>query len=87
MEARIYKERFGKEYPLIIVTSAIHMPRAMYWFRHYGLDPHPAPTNYLVMEDWKLSLSSFKPTNYKISITAKLLHEYAGMLYAYLTVK
>ena len=74
--------RFGKDTPLILVTSALHMPRAMFWFRHYGLDPIPAPTNYLVMPDPGYETFTWGPSTRKIAMTRKLLHEYAGMLYA-----
>jgi uncharacterized SAM-binding protein YcdF (DUF218 family) len=87
MEARNYSKRFGDEYPLIVVTSALHMPRAVFWFRHYGLAPIPAPTNHLVMDHPDSNLFSFETSIQKINITAKLLHEYAGMLYAYLTTR
>ncbi|MEL6656565.1 MAG: ElyC/SanA/YdcF family protein [Bacteroidota bacterium] len=82
MEARVYSERFSDHHPLILVTSALHMPRALFWFRHYGLDPIPAPTNHLVMPDPGYEPFAWKPSLRKIEMTQKLLHEYAGMLYA-----
>lgn len=33
--------------PFILVTSAFHMPRAMGLFRHLGMQPIPAPSNYM----------------------------------------
>ena len=33
--------------PFILVTSASHMTRAMYFFKYEGLHPIPAPTNHL----------------------------------------
>lgn len=33
--------------PFILVTSAFHMPRAMGLFRHLGMKPIPAPSNYM----------------------------------------
>lgn len=85
MEAFHYQQRFGNKHPLIVVTSALHMPRAVYWFKHYGLKPVPAPTNHIIMKKRKTNLFTIVPTVNKITITAKLLHEYAGMLHAYLT--
>jgi uncharacterized SAM-binding protein YcdF (DUF218 family) len=81
-EARAYRQRFSDTIPLILVTSALHMPRAIYWFRHYGLNPIPAPTDHQVMPDPGYESFAFKPSTHKIDISAKLLHEYAGMLYA-----
>ena len=45
-EARVYYERFGSDYPLILVTSAAHMPRAEGAFRRAGLNPLPSPAHY-----------------------------------------
>ncbi|WP_232501317.1 ElyC/SanA/YdcF family protein [Sulfurovum sp. NBC37-1] len=36
--------QIAKDQPLILVTSAYHMPRAMGWFEKEGLHPVPAPT-------------------------------------------
>ncbi len=36
--------RITKGAPMILVTSAYHMPRAMAWFKSVGLSPLPAPT-------------------------------------------
>jgi uncharacterized SAM-binding protein YcdF (DUF218 family) len=85
-EARAYSQRFSSTIPLILVTSALHMPRAVYWFRHYGFEPIPAPTNHLVMPDPGYEAFAFKPSTHKIEMSAKLLHEYAGMLYAWFKV-
>ncbi|MEL7220327.1 MAG: ElyC/SanA/YdcF family protein [Bacteroidota bacterium] len=84
MEALHYQQRFGNKHPLIVVTSALHMPRAVYWFKYYGLDPIPAPTNHIIMNNRNTKYFTLVPTVNKISLTGKLLHEYAGMLHAYL---
>ena len=81
-EARTFANRFGSDHRLVLVTSALHMPRAMFWFQHHDLDPIPAPTNHLVMPDPGHEPFSWKPSLKKIEMTQKLLHEYAGMLYA-----
>ncbi|MEZ4988772.1 MAG: ElyC/SanA/YdcF family protein [Saprospiraceae bacterium] len=82
-EARAYTARFGTKHPLILVTSAIHMPRAMYWFREIGCDPVAAPTGFLVKPDPGKKPFWFKPSTKKIEMTRRLLHEYAGMVHAY----
>lgn len=81
-EARAYSQRFSSTIPLVLVTSALHMSRAVYWFKHYGLAPIPAPTNHLVMPDPGYESFAWKPSTNKIDMSAKLLHEYAGMRYA-----
>lgn len=46
LEARVYSEKFGTVHPLILVTSAMHMRRAIYLFHANGIDPIPSATNY-----------------------------------------
>lgn len=81
-ESKAYLKRFGSEDPLILVTDAIHMPRAMYWFRQAGCDPIPAPTNHLIKPDPDYSPFPFKPSIRKIEMMDKWLHEWVGMMYA-----
>jgi uncharacterized SAM-binding protein YcdF (DUF218 family) len=49
-EAMSFVQAFGKSVTLILVTDAIHMRRAIEFFKQQGLDVHPAPTNYLARE-------------------------------------
>ena len=81
-EARIFSEKFGKDQKLILVTSAIHMPRAMYWFRHYGLDPIPAPSEFLVKKDAYRRNWNFWPSAEYIVTMDRVYHEVVGMVWA-----
>lgn len=76
-EAQFYRDGFGTSVPLILVTSATHMKRAMMVFKAMGLDPIPAPTDFIVKKrirrDW-LSHENFR----KVQIA---LHEYIGLVY------
>ncbi len=47
-EALAVKRAIG-DAPFLLVTSASHLPRAMIFFRHAGLDPLPAPANQLAV--------------------------------------
>lgn len=40
--------------PFILVTSALHMPRAMGQFQGYGLYPMAAPTHFLYLGEYRL---------------------------------
>jgi len=74
---------------IILVTSAMHMPRAVALFEHEGLEVIPAPTDFTVTEeDWN-NLVSFNiqsqlialiPSTGNISLTTNALKEYIGMM-------
>jgi uncharacterized SAM-binding protein YcdF (DUF218 family) len=74
---------------IILVTSAMHMPRSAGLFIHQGFDVIPAPTDYSVTEkDWrdfsegkieKKILSLFPSASY-LSMTTNALKEYLGMM-------
>lgn len=50
-EAMAFKSAFGTDKNLILVTSALHMPRAVEIFRDQGLNVIPAPSNYFYIDD------------------------------------
>lgn len=81
-EAKAYKSTFGTDRQLILVTSAAHMPRAIYLFRKTGSDPIPAPTGYEVLNDptEPFDWDFFSTRNFRKVEAA--LHEYIGMLWA-----
>ncbi len=67
-----------KDKKFILVTSAYHMPRAMMIFKSVGLDPIPAPTDYLIKDsDKALDI----PRSRYIYRSTKAWHEYIGILY------
>ena len=82
MEATEYKRAFGDTAQLVIVTSAIHMPRAMYLFRQAELNPVAAPTNHIVKDEEKNPYLNWLPSAGKISMMESVIHEYMGMIYA-----
>lgn len=81
-EAYAYASRFGARRPLILVTDALHIARAVFWFRHAGLSPVAAPANHYVKPDPIRSSYNFKPSTQKVIIMNKLIHEWAEMVYA-----
>jgi len=63
--------------PFLLLTSAYHLPRAIYLFKKEGLNPIPYPTNY----HYKLCKPSFSiweffPHNLYLNLTNRAAHEY-----------
>ena len=81
-EATEYRRLFGDKAHLIIVTSAVHMPRAMYLFRKAGLNPVAAPTNHLVKQGTHRDPWYWLPSAGNIQKTESAIHEYVGMIEA-----
>jgi uncharacterized SAM-binding protein YcdF (DUF218 family) len=82
MEAFDYTNKFGTNNTLILVTDAIHMPRAMFLFGKAGQSPIPSPTNHMVKSDWKNEISDWVPTSSNIAMMEYAMHEIGGLLYA-----
>lgn len=64
-----------------VVSDAIHLPRALQAFRHYGLTPTAAPTSFFagpgaggMLQDWLPSASGLRLSYYA-------LHEHIGRFY------
>jgi uncharacterized SAM-binding protein YcdF (DUF218 family) len=73
---------------VILVTSALHMPRSVALYRKLGWDVTPAPTDYAVTEQiwedlWRPDLANqlfnFLPTARNLSQTTNALKEYLGL--------
>ncbi|POT57905.1 envelope biogenesis factor ElyC [Citrobacter amalonaticus] len=60
-EAAAVKQAIGNA-PFLLVTSASHLPRAMIFFQHAGLNPLPAPANQLAIDSplnpWERAIPS-----------------------------
>jgi len=75
------KEIVGKD-KFILVTSAAHMPRAMGLFRKQGMEPIPAPTDYMAGErEGGLRLGMFFPSAGSLEKAGSAIHEYLGMVW------
>jgi uncharacterized SAM-binding protein YcdF (DUF218 family) len=73
---------------IILVTSAIHMPRSVKLFEKQGLDVVPAPTDFTVTQaGWNqlmhpnlpTLLANLIPSADNLNLTAKALKEYIGI--------
>ena len=73
---------------IILVTSALHMPRSVGVFEHQGLQVIPAPTDYYVTQaqgDQTQSTSLINkfydllPSVENLSLTSRVMKEYIGL--------
>ncbi|ASC73956.1 Envelope biogenesis factor ElyC [Halomicronema hongdechloris C2206] len=72
---------------VLLVTSALHMPRALALFRHQGIDAAPAPTDFLLSKarlqtapQWQAHLVNFFPDARYLHEVTQALKEYLGLL-------
>jgi uncharacterized SAM-binding protein YcdF (DUF218 family) len=66
--------------PIILITSAFHMPRAVISFRKLGIDVIPAPTDYRRNRELYRFID-FLPSANALELSTVALHEYTGILY------
>jgi len=75
-EARLARVTLGNA-PFLLVTSAIHMPRAMMLFEREGLHPIPAPT-----EHHNNGRPGLLPSPVRLADANAVAHELLGMAWA-----
>ena len=63
---------------LVLVTSASHMTRALTEFRQAGMEPTPAPTNFLASNKIKQPWERYKPQAKYLEQTERYWHETMG---------
>lgn len=74
-------QQFGIE-RIILVTDAGHMPRALYSFKRNGIQPTPAPTNFLSIVTQQISpLQQYLPSATALKESTDALHELLGLLW------
>jgi len=66
----------------ILVTSAIHMPRAMALFQNAGLHPIAAPADHRAPEKRRFWWEPFFPSSESLRLWDAALHEYCGILWS-----
>jgi uncharacterized SAM-binding protein YcdF (DUF218 family) len=88
LETKAILESRGIE-SILLVTSAMHMPRAYAVFAKTGLKVTPAPTDFLMtQQDWEyytkpnvlIQLFNLLPTADSLAITTRVLKEYVGIV-------
>ncbi|SDB36766.1 ElyC/SanA/YdcF family protein [Bauldia litoralis] len=70
--------------PFILVTSAAHMPRSMELCESIGLQPLPAPTDFLARSRLKIRPRAFLPSTQSIVQSERAIYEYAARLRGHL---
>jgi uncharacterized SAM-binding protein YcdF (DUF218 family) len=76
-QARLVAAIVGKE-PFALVTSAYHMPRSLMLFRQQGLDPVPAPADFIARKIiW--GPDTWMPQASGLQLTQIAAKEYLGM--------
>jgi len=89
VECRKILDRAGI-HSIILVTSALHMPRAMRLFTQQGLQVIPAPTDFMVTDDdWayytqpsvEVQLMNLLPSADDLQLTSRAMKEQLGALF------
>ncbi|QKJ86616.1 Envelope biogenesis factor ElyC [Paramixta manurensis] len=83
-EARAVKALIGT-HPLLLVTSANHMPRAMIFFHQQGLRPIAAPANQLAIVSPLNSWEKALPSSLWLQHSERVWYESLGQLWQWLT--
>lgn len=66
----------------VLVTSAVHMPRAMGLFRKQGKAPIAAPTDYASLDPTPFNVGKLVPNTVSLTVLCGALHEYVGMAWS-----
>jgi len=78
-EAETYASTFGNGNPVLLVTCASHMHRAVRVFEHFGTKVTPSPACYRILRDPR-SRRSWIPSTTNIDRLRIALFEYAAIL-------
>ena len=78
-EAKAYVDVYGTDTPLILCTSAKHMPRAVAWFEKHGVkEVIPAPAHYLAPRMKRYTWRSFIPQMSNLNLWQSWAKEVVG---------
>jgi uncharacterized SAM-binding protein YcdF (DUF218 family) len=71
---------------VLLVTSAMHMPRSMSIFKKLGIEASPAPTDFLIADrslasqSWQDVVLDILPDAEQLYLSSRALKEYIGLL-------
>lgn len=81
-EASEYRRLYANDtIPLILVTSALHLQRATLIFENQGMQPIPAPADFLFKVDPATGFDWFGFSTDNFAKVQRCLHEYIGILW------
>ncbi len=80
--ALLLRRRLAGE-KFLLVSSAYHLPRAVYLFRRVGLSPIPYPAFRLAVSG-KVSFYDFWPDPFNLFRANRAMHEYMGLAFYWL---
>jgi uncharacterized SAM-binding protein YcdF (DUF218 family) len=83
-EAKFFAAQFGTDVDLILVTDAVHMPRAIKFFNQQALNAFPAPANYLIKKDNNPVNLKWMPSAENLLLMDRIYREWLGNLKGYL---
>ncbi len=87
--ALLAAQGFDFDQPILLVTSAMHMPRSVRIFERQGFRVIPAPTDFLVARgDWayytspslQMQTMNLLPSAADLDLTSKAIKEYIGLV-------
>lgn len=76
----------GIERRVLLVTSAIHLPRSLAIFKRQGIDAIPAPTDFITIDQgveeftWQEAMLKFFPDAGRLAYSTRALKEYIGLV-------
>ncbi len=81
-EAAHTRALLGEGTRVLLVTSAAHLPRALFHFRAQGLDPVPAPAQSYSRGGILWNLRALLPSAESYRMVERAVHEYVGFAWA-----
>ncbi len=81
-EAALYVSMMGTQTPVLVCTSASHLPRALFWFRYFGVkEVYGAPAEYLAPPSQHYTFRSWVPGMKSMGLSHVAYKEiFAGVL-------
>ncbi len=81
--AREVKRFLGRNKPVVLVTAAYHLPRAVFLFRQEGLKPIPYPAYRISKPSKEITWQDLWPHPLNLFYLDLAVHEYLGLAFYY----